>query len=107
MLLMKPQSRLAHVTEIKVKPKIKANKITAIEIRGRLGDTGWQFSEEKVSIDKNTNIVSITLGIFKKPGMAGMDVITEFRKDLNLIFPHKGNWKIRCNKHEIDVEIRQ
>jgi len=103
---MKPQSRLANVTEINVKSKIKAKKITIIEIRGKLGDTGWQFSEEIISIDKNTNVLSISLGIFKKPGMAGMDVITEYGKEINLIFPHKGSWKIRCNKHEIDVEVR-
>jgi hypothetical protein len=103
---MKLQSRLANVTEINVKSKIKAKKITIIEIRGKLGDTAWQFSEEIVSIDKNTNVLSISLGIFKKPGMAGMDVITEYVKEISLTFPHKGSWKIRCNKHEIDVEIR-
>lgn len=106
MLLMKPQSRLANVTEINVKSKIKAKKVITVEIRGRLGDTGWKFSEEKISINKNTNVLSINLGIFKKPGMAGMDVITDFVKEINLTFPHKGNWKIQCNKHEIEVEVR-
>jgi hypothetical protein len=103
---MKPQSRLAKVTEINVKSKIKAKKATIIEIKGILGDTGWQFAEERVSIDKNTNVLSISLGIFKKPGMAGLDVITNFVKEINLTFPHKGIWKIQCNKQEIDVEIR-
>ncbi len=106
MLLMKNQSRLANVTEINVKSEIKAKKTTIVEIRGKLGDTGWQFSEEKVSIDKNTNVLSISLTIFKKPGMVGMDVITDFVKEINLTFPHKGSWKIHCNKHEIDVEVR-
>lgn len=103
---MKPQSRLANVTDINVKSKIKAKKTTVVEIKGKLGDTGWQFSEEKVSIDKSTNVLSISLTIFKKPGMAGMDVITDFVKELNLTFPHKGSWKIQCNKHEIEVEVR-
>ena len=103
---MKPQTRLAKVTKINVKSKIKAKKITTIEIKGILGDTGWQFAEEGVSIDKNTNVLSISLSIFKKPGMAGMDVITDFVKEINLTFPHKGNWKVRCNKQEIDVEVR-
>ena len=103
---MKPQSKLAKVTEINVKSKIKAKKITTIEIKGILGDTGWQFAEERVSIDRNTNVLSISLGIFKKPGMAGLDVITNFVKEINLTFPNKGSWKIRCNKHEIDVEVR-
>ena len=103
---MKPQSRLANVTEIIVKSKIKAKKTTIIEIKGKLGDTGWQFSEERVTIDRNTNVLSISLGIFKKPGMAGMDVITNFVREINLTFPHKGSWKIRCNKQEIDVEVR-
>ncbi len=103
---MKPQSRLAKVTDIQVKSKIKAKKITTIEIKGILSDTGWQFSEERVSIDKNTNVLSISLGISKKPGMAGMDVITDFVKEINLTFPYKGSWKIQCNKHEIDVEVR-
>ena len=103
---MKPQSRLAKVTEINVKSKIKAKKATIIEIKGILGDTGWQFAEERVSIDKNTNVLSISLSIFKKPGMAGMDVITNFVKEIKLTFPHKGNWKIQCNKQEIDVEVR-
>ena len=103
---MKPQTRLAKVTKIKVKSKIKAKKSTTIEIEGILGDTGWQFSEEGVSIDTNTNVLSISLSIFKKPGMSGMDVITDFVKEINLTFPHKGNWKVRCNKQEIDVEVR-
>lgn len=103
---MKLQSRLARVTEINVKSKIKTKKTTTIEIKGKLGDTGWQFSEERISIDKNTNVLSINLGIFKKPGIAGLDVITDFVKEINLTFPHKGKWKIRCNKHEIDVEVR-
>ncbi len=103
---MKLQSRLANVTEIIVKSKIKAKKITIMEIKGKLGDTGWLFSEEKVSIDKNTNVLSISLSIFKKPGMAGMDVITDFVKEINLTFPHKGNWKVRCNKQEIDVKVK-
>ena len=103
---MKPQSKLAKVTEINVKSKIKAKKVTTIEIKGILGDTGWQFAEERVSIDKNTNVLSISLGIFKKPGMAGMDVITDFVKEINLTFPHKGSWKIRCNEQDIDVEVR-
>jgi hypothetical protein len=103
---MKPQSRLAKVTEINVKSKIKAKKVTVIEIKGILGDTGWYFAEERVSIDKNTNVLSISLGIFRKPGMAGMDVITNFVKEINLTFPHKGSWKIQCNKQEIDVKVR-
>lgn len=103
---MKPQLRLAKVTEINVKSKIKAKKISTIEIRGELGDTGWQFAEERVTINRNTNVLSISLGIFKKPGMAGMDVITDFVREINLTFPHKGSWKIRCNKQEIDVEVR-
>jgi hypothetical protein len=94
---MKPQSRLAKVTEINVKSKIKAKKVTV---------TGWYFAEERVSIDKNTNVLSISLGIFRKPGMAGMDVITDFVKEINLTFPHKGSWKIQCNKQEIDVKVR-
>lgn len=103
---MKPQSRLAKVTEINVKSKIKAKKATIIEIKGILGDTGWHFAEERVSIDKNTNVLSISLVIFKKPGMAGLDVITNFVKEINLTFPHKGSWKIQCNKQEMDVEVR-
>ncbi|MBY8999804.1 MAG: hypothetical protein KGD64_02720 [Candidatus Heimdallarchaeota archaeon] len=102
---MKPETRQAKVDEIIVKSKVKAKKETTIELKGKLGDTGWQFSEEQINIDKNLNRVGIILIINKKRNIVGLDVITDYSKEVVVVFPHKGMWKVKCNNTEIDVDV--
>ena len=103
---MKPGTRQAKVDEIILKSKIKAKKKTIIEMKGKLSDTGWQFAEEQITIDKNLNTVAITLIIYKKRNVAGLDVITNYSKDVGIIFPHKGMWKVKCHSTEVDVKVK-
>ena len=102
---MKYHSKLAHITEINFKSEAILNKLVKLEIKGQLSSTVWELEEEKISIEKEAKIITISIKSRKKTGAIGMDIITDFSKEIELSFPEKGNWIVRCNNVEKEITI--
>lgn len=103
---MKASSKPARINRIEVQETIKHGEEVPIIINGILTDSAWDLSDEKILIDEEEQRVSIALIANKKPGVKGLDVITNFSREAKIIFSKKGKWVIKCNNVEISVHVQ-
>ena len=78
-----------------------------IIIKGKLNDPAWEISEPKITINQESNIVSIQIHTTRNPNQFAPQVITPVQIEKYITFPSSGEWTIRCNDYVEKILVEE
>ncbi len=102
---MKKNTKFAPITEFAIQEIFEEEKKIVLKIDGYLPDSASKMQTEAIRIDEDQGIVFIKILFERDPMVMAMQVIRNFSKEIPIVFPFEGKWKIRCNDKEIETDI--
>ena len=102
---MNKNTKPAPITEFEIQEILEQEKKLILKIEGYLPDSASKLQTEDIRMDENQKTVFIKILIERDPMVMAMQVIRRFSKEVPIVFPLDGKWKIRCNDKELETEI--
>lgn len=103
---MKQTKRLADIESISLAEEPLIGKKVTLVVKGFLRDSAWKIGEESVQINRDNKVLSLNIPIHRDSKQLAMQVIENFRKEIDLIFPDSGKWLIKCNNISEEIEVK-
>ena len=102
---MKRNTKPVPITEFEIQEIIEKERKLVLNIEGYLPDSASKLQNEEIKIDDNQKTVFIKILFERDPTLMAMQVIRNFSKEIPVVIPFSGTWKLRCNDKELDIEI--
>ena len=102
---MKINTKYAPITEFVIKEIFEEEKKIILKINGYLPDSASKLQTEEIKLDENQRKVYIKILYERDPMVMAMQVVRNFSKEVSIVFPNEGKWKIKCNDRELETEI--
>lgn len=103
---MKQTKRLADINSISFAKEPLIGKKVTLVVKGFLRDSAWKLGEESVQVDRDNKVLFLKIPIHRDSNQLAMQVIENFRKEIDLVFPDSGKWLIRCNNISEEIEVK-
>jgi len=103
---MKQTRFLADIKSISfAKEPLIGKKITLV-VKGFLRDSAWKLGEKSIQIDRDNKVLFLKIPIHRDSNQLAMQVIENFRKEIDLVFPDSGKWLIKCNNISEEIQVK-
>ena len=102
---MKINTKYAPITEFAIQEVFEKEKKIVLKIDGYLPDSASKLQTEEIRLDEDQRKVYIKILFERDPMVMAMQVVRNFSKEVPIVFPNEGKWKIKCNDRELEIEI--
>ena len=102
---MKINTKYTPITEFVIQEIFEEEKKILLKIDGYLPDSASKLQTEEIRINENQREVHIKILFERDPMVMAMQVVRNFSKEVPVVFPKEGKWKIKCNDKELEAEI--